>query len=212
MTVNQQLLILNYPIYEHSAPGSTLRFFLRSIEGAYPLDIWKYKNMAPKSAEELLNVKPFAVFNNNIIKRQTSQVLHAFKSVSATGAVQKVTTNKGDIYYGCENMILDCDFNPLFIVCADTTDINDERWNLLYYVSPKVYHNEGLMHKAILKTFIPALASANTVYFNMYNRSVNIIISNKIDEFIVKPSTPKLGESEDAIKELLLENIDKTFG
>lgn len=145
--------------------------------------------------------------NKNAIKRhQLSPILKDFTvRLPSECVVQKVITGKNDIYYGGWGLILDEDMNPLYMenLVIERGVFNKHSTGIatgiVFRISPKVFTENGLLHRAISKNFIPGIAT------NDYSNSIckvfaldrgnsilkkDIIISDD-NPFILKPVMPK---------------------
>ena len=138
--------------------------------------------------------------------------------------LQKVTTSKGEVYYGGKGIILDKDFNILFLCTIVCRKIEyRDRQVMSYYkpmihVSPQVFlRGDSLINKAILKKVIPFYIShnINTVGTHYYFMNAipegtkpQILIDdvNKFIENPIKPTPQKC--SDDVLNQLLVDNID----
>lgn len=152
-----------------------------------------------------------------------SIVTDFFSRVNFSGRLQRVTTTKGEVYYGSKGIILDKDLNILFlctIVCRKME--YDGRQIMSYYksmihISPQIFlRGEGLIHKSILKKIIPFYVShdidsvGNHAFFsdNLRGTKPQILIDD-VSRFIEKPIKPTPQRySNDVLNQLLVDNID----
>lgn len=170
-------------------------------------------------------VIPMYVNTYNQPRRTADSIVNAFFSrVDFNQRLQKVTTNKGEVYYGGRGIILDKDFNILLlctIVCKKMG--YRDRQVMSYYkpiihVSPQVFlRGEGLIDKTILKKIIPFYVSHNidTVGTHAYFRSdipegtKPQILIDDVSKFIENPAKPTPQKcSDDVLNQLLVDNID----
>ena len=91
-----------------------------------------------------------------------------FSRVNFNQRLQKVITNKGEVYYGGKGIILDKDFNILLLCTLACRRMEYRgRQVMSYYkpiihVGPQVFlRDEGLIDKSILKKIIPFYLSQN---------------------------------------------------
>lgn len=170
-------------------------------------------------------VIPMYVNTHNQSRRIANSIVTDFFSrVNFNQRLQKVTTNKGEVYYGGKGIILDKDFNILFlctIVCRKMK--YGERQVMSYYkpiihVSPQVFlRGEGLIDKFILKKIIPFYVSHNidSVNTHAFFRSdipegtKPQILIDDVNRFIEKPVKPTPQKClDDVLNQLLIDNID----
>ena len=147
-----------------------------------------------------------------------------FSGVDFNRRLQKVITNKGEVYYGGKGIILDKDFNILLLCTLACRRMEyGGRQVMSYYkpiihVSPQVFlRGEGLIDKSILKKIIPFYVSQNIgpVYTNPYfvsdipeGTKPQILIDDvsKLIENPVKPTPQKC--SDDVLNQILADNAD----
>lgn len=147
-----------------------------------------------------------------------------FSRVNFNQRLQKVITNKGEVYYGGKGIILDKDFNILLLCTLACRRMEyGGRQVMSYYkpiihVSPQVFlRGEGLIDKSILKKIIPFYVSQNIgpVYTNPdfvsdipEGTKPQILIDDvsKLIENPVKPTPQKC--SDDVLNQILADNAD----
>lgn len=170
-------------------------------------------------------VIPMYVNTYNMATRTADNIVNIFFSrTSFNRRLQKVTTNKGEVYYGGKGIILDKDFNILFlctIVCKRME--HRGRQVMSYYkpvihVSPQVFlRGEGLIDKSILKKIIPFYVSHNidSVSTRAYFRSdipegtKPQILIDDVSKFIENPVKPTPQRcSDDVLNQILADNAD----
>lgn len=170
-------------------------------------------------------VIPMYVNTYNQPRRTADSIVNTFFSrVDFNQRLQKVTTNKGEVYYGGKGIILDKDFNILFlctIVCKRME--HRGRQVMSYYkpmihVSPQVFlRSEGLIDKSILKKIIPFYVSHNigVVNTHAYFRSdipegtKPQILIDDVSKFIENPAKPTPQKcSDDVLNQILADNVD----
>lgn len=142
--------------------------------------------------------------------------------------VLKVTTNKGDTYYGGYGLILDEQFNPL-LMCGlkarkviteygdDAEVVPIQYYRTVCHVSPIVFAEPNkLINKGIIKKLIPLYT---TMDINFPNASVGIsnspdsrkveVIIDDFSKFFVSPIAPTPSKcSNDALNKCLNDNIE----
>lgn len=147
-----------------------------------------------------------------------------FSKVNFNQRLQKVITNKGEVYYGSKGIILDKDFNILLLCTLACRGMEYRgRQVMSYYkpiihVGPQVFlRGEGLIDKSILKKIIPFYLSQNICQTCTNPDFVNdipegtkpqILIDDvsKLIENPVKPTPQKY--SDDVLNQILADNAD----
>lgn len=170
-------------------------------------------------------VIPMYVNTYNMAARTADSIVNIFFSrTSFNQRLQKVTTNKGEVYYGGKGIILDKDFNILFL-CTIVCKRMERRGRqvMSYYkpaihVSPQVFlRGEGLIDKSILKKIIPFYVSHNidSVSTRAYFRSdipegtKPQILIDDVSKFIENPVKPTPQRcSDDVLNQILADNAD----
>ena len=154
-----------------------------------------------------------------------SIVVEFFSRVNFNQRLQKVITNKGEVYYGSKGIILDKDFNILLLCTLACRRMEySGRQVMSYYkpvihVSPQVFlRGEGLIDKSILKKIIPfyvshAIDSVSTTNYDFVSdipegTKPQILIDDvsKLIENPVKPTPQKC--SDDVLNQILADNAD----
>ena len=153
-----------------------------------------------------------------------SIVVEFFSRVDFNQRLQKVITNKGEVYYGGKGIILDKNFNILLLCTLACRRMEYRgRQVMSYYkpiihVSPQVFlRSEGLINKSILKKIIPFYVSQNIgQVYSSYDfisdipegTKPQILIDDvsKLIENPVKPTPQKC--SDDVLNQILADNAD----
>lgn len=184
-------------------------------------------NMEREAPEDKIQkvVIPLYVNSYNQNRRTADSIINEFFSrVSFSRRLQKVTTNKGEVYYGGRGIIFDGNFKPL-ILCSMLCRKEECRSNeyMGYYkpiirVSPEVFLNEtSLINKTILKKIIPYYLTHSIPYINTAARFRNSlprdakpqILIEDFSKFIETPTLPNPSTcSNEALNKLLLDNIN----
>lgn len=169
-------------------------------------------------------VIPLYVNTYNQTRRTADSIINEFSRVSFNNRLQKVTTNKGEVYYGGRGIILDGNFKPL-ILCSVLCKKEKFRSNeyMDYYkpiirINPEVFLNEtGLINKTILKKIIPFYLThaipdirTRTRFRDKLpeDRKPQILIEDS-SRFIETPAIPNPNTcSNEALNKLLLDNIE----
>ena len=164
--------------------------------------------------------------NSHTQSRRTADsiVVEFFSRVNFNQRLQKVITNKGEVYYGSKGIILDKDFNILLLCTLACRRMEYRgRQVMSYYkpiihVSPQVFlKGEGLIDKSILKKIIPFYLSQNICQTCTNPDFVSdipegtkpqILIDDvsKLIENPVKPTPQKY--SDDVLNQILADNAD----
>lgn len=92
------------------------------------------------------------------LKRRTIATCLKGLSMSPGGKLIKVETHKGEIYHGCIGAILDKDYSPL-ILGVNRTYLDSYVRERIIYIHPKVFSNQDMISKAIVRTFLPFYAT-----------------------------------------------------
>ena len=147
-----------------------------------------------------------------------------FSRVNFNQRLQKVITNKGEVYYGGKGIILDKDFNILLLCTLVCRRMEYRGRQVMSYYKPIIHvssqvflRGEGLINKSILKKIIPFYVSQNIgpVYTNPSfvsdipeGTKPQILIDDvsKLIENPVKPTPQKC--SDDVLNQILADNAD----
>ena len=142
--------------------------------------------------------------------------------------VLKVTTNKGDTYYGGYGLILDEGFNPLLMCGLKARKVISERgdgaevvhiqyYRAICHVSPVVFTEPNkLINKGIIKKLIPLYTTMDIRFPNVSvgtsnspdSRKVEVIIDD-FSKFFISPIVPTPSKcSNDALNKCLNDNIE----
>ena len=153
-----------------------------------------------------------------------SIITQLFTNVRYGKRLQKIITNKGEVYYGGKGIIFDESYTPLLLCTLIARNVHTEDNNdtMVYYrpvchVSPKVFlEPDKLVNKGIIKKLIPCYTSkdVNSPIGNyrfsseLKNKKVQVIVDN-FDKFFIEPIKPTPSTcSNDALNECLIDNID----
>ena len=147
-----------------------------------------------------------------------------FSGVNFDRRLQKIITNKGEVYYGNRGIILDKDFNILLLctLACRRTEYRGRQvmsyYKPIIHVSPQVFlMSGGLIEKSILKRIIPFYVSQDIDPVCTDPDFVNdipegtkpqILIDDvsKLIENPVKPTPQKC--SDDVLNQILADNVD----
>lgn len=153
-----------------------------------------------------------------------SIIVRLFTNVGYGKRLQKITTNKGEVYYGGKGIIFDGNYTPLLLCTLTARSVHTENNGntMVYYrpvchISPKVFlEPDKLINKGIIKKLIPCYTSRdinfprNNYSFssNPEDRKVKVIVDN-FNKFFVEPIKPTPSAyANDALNECLIDNID----
>lgn len=153
-----------------------------------------------------------------------SIIIQLFTNVEYGKRLQKITTNKGEVYYGGKGIIFDESYTPLLLctLTARSVHIGDNDNAMVYYrpvchVSPKVFlESDKLINKGIIKKLIPCYTSRDIIFprsnysfsSNPEDRKVKVIVDN-FNKFFIEPIKPTPSAAiNDALNECLIDNID----
>lgn len=153
-----------------------------------------------------------------------SIIARLFTDVGYGKRLQKINTNKGEVYYGGKGIIFDESYTPLLLctLTARSVYTEDNGNTMVYYrpvchVSPKVFlESDKLINKGIIRKLIPYYTSRdinfprNNYSFssNPEDRKVKVIVDS-LDKFFVEPVKPTPSAyANDALNECLIDNID----
>ena len=177
---------------------------------------------------------PLAVGTNRIIlplydnapsqERRTfdSIIMQMFNNVRFNMRLQKITTNKGEVYYGGKGIIFDESYAPLLLCTLVARKVHTEESgnSMVYYrpvchVSPKVFlESDKLINKGIIKKLIPFYTSEEVRFpncmfgVNPESKKVKVIVDN-FDKFFIEPIKPTPSAiTNDALNECLIDNME----
>ena len=153
-----------------------------------------------------------------------SIIMQMFNNVRFDMRLQKITTNKGEVYYGGKGIIFDESYAPLLLCTLTARKVHTEEDgnSMVYYrpvchVSPKVFlESDKLINKGIIKKLIPCYTSRDVIFprnnysfsSNPEDRRVKVIVDN-FDKFFIEPVKPTPSVCpNDALNECLIDNID----
>ena len=151
-----------------------------------------------------------------------SIIVQLFTNVEYGKRLQKITTNKGEVYYGGKGIIFDESYTPLLLctLTARSAHTRDNDNTMVYYrpvchVSPKVFlESDKLINKGIIKKLIPCYTSKEVSFpnhilgVNPESKRVKVVVDN-FDKFFIEPIKPTPSAcSNDALNECLIDNID----
>ena len=151
-------------------------------------------------------------------------IVQMFSSVRFGMRLQKIITNKREVYYGGKGIIFDESYAPLLLCTLTAKGVHTEKDGntMVYYrsvchVSPKVFlESDKLINKGIIKKLIPYYTSRDIIFprsnyrfsSNPEDRKVKVIVDN-FNKFFIEPIKPTPSTcSNDALNECLIDNIE----
>lgn len=153
-----------------------------------------------------------------------SIISQLFTNVGYGKRLQKITTNKGEVYYGGKGIIFDESYTPLLLCTLTARSVHTEDGGntMVYYrpvchVSPKVFlESDKLINKGIIKKLIPCYTSRDVNFpignyrfdSDPENKKVQVIVDN-FDKFFIEPIKPTpSATTNDTLNECLIDNMD----
>lgn len=151
-----------------------------------------------------------------------SIIAQLFTNVGYGKRLQKITTNKGEVYYGGKGIIFDESYTPLLLCTLTARSVHTEdNGNVMVYyrpvchVSPKVFlESDKLINKGIIKKLIPFYTSKEISFpnykfgVNPESKKVKVVVDN-FDKFFIEPVKPTpSATTNDALNECLIDNMD----
>ena len=151
-----------------------------------------------------------------------SIIMQMFNNVRFDMRLQKITTNKGEVYYGGKGIIFDESYAPLLLCTLAARKVHTEESgnSMVYYrpvchVSPKVFlESDKLINKGIIKKLIPFYTSEEVRFpdcmfgVNPESKKVKVVVDN-FDKFFIEPIKPApSATTNDALNECLIDNMD----
>lgn len=146
-----------------------------------------------------------------------SIIVQMFNNVRFDMRLQKITTNKGEVYYGGRGIIFDESYAPLLLCTLTARKVGN---SMVYYrpvchVSPKVFlESNKLINKGIIKKLIPFYTSEEVSFpnrrfgVNPESKKVKVVVDN-FDKFFIEPIKPTPSATiNDALNECLIDNMD----
>ena len=145
-----------------------------------------------------------------------------FTNVGYSQRLQKITTSKGEVYYGGKGIIFDESYTPLLLCTLAARKVHTEEGDnsMVYYrpvchVSPKVFlESDKLINKGIIKKLIPFYTSEEVSFpncmfgVNPESKKVKVVVDN-FDKFFIEPIKPTPSAiTNDALNECLIDNMD----
>lgn len=146
-----------------------------------------------------------------------SVIMQMFNNVRFDMRLQKITTSKGEVYYGGKGIIFDESYTPLLLCTLAARKVGN---SMVYYrpvchVSPKVFlESDKLINKGIIKKLIPFYTSEEVSFpnhkfgVNPESKKVKVVVDN-FDKFFIEPIKPTPSATiNDVLNECLIDNMD----
>lgn len=151
----------------------------------------------------------------SVVRRTIATILRSFSEARNGARIAKVVTTKGLVYYGCKGLILDENYNPLFIamIKVKKEDGIFKFSNPSCKISYRVFENsDNIVEKTIIKQAFPIYGEHPVDYisdiacFDISNSPVKISIEH-LDHLVIKPNQPTIKDL-DNINNVLNINYD----
>lgn len=151
-----------------------------------------------------------------------SIIKQLFTNVGYNKRLQRITTSKGEVYYGGKGIIFDESYAPLLLCTLAARKVHTEEGgnSMVYYrpvchVSPKVFlESDKLINKGIIKKLIPFYTSIEVSLpnyrfgVNPESKKVKVVVDN-FDKLFIEPIKPTpSATTNDALNECLIDNMD----
>ena len=151
-----------------------------------------------------------------------SIITQLFTNVRYDRRLQRITTSKGEVYYGGKGIIFDESYAPLLLCTLTARKVHTEEGgnSMVYYrpvchVSPKVFlESDKLINKGIIKKLIPFYTNREISFpnymfgVNPESKKVKVVVDN-FDKFFIEPIKPTpSATTNDALNECLIDNMD----
>ena len=166
----------------------------------------------------------FSLYNNSFsqTRRTFDSIMYQFfAGTSYNCRLLKITTNKGEVYYGGKGIIFDGNYNPLLLCTLKARRVvkDNECYTAYYrpvcYVHPRVFTEPNtIVNKGIIKKLIPFYTSHNMSFplgpfrDEAENKRVQVIVDD-FDRFFIKPVKPKLSScTNELLNQCLVDNIE----
>ena len=146
-----------------------------------------------------------------------SVIMQMFNNVGFDMRLQKITTSKGEVYYGGKGIIFDESYAPLLLCTLTARKVGNSMnyYRPVCHVSPKVFlESDKLINKGIIKKLIPFYTSEEVNFpnrrfgVNPESKKVKVVVDN-FDKFFIEPIKPTPSATiNDALNECLIDNMD----
>lgn len=136
----------------------------------------------------------------SVVRRTIATILRSFHEAGNRARIVKVVTTKGLVYYGCKGLILDENYNPLFIamIKVKKEDGIFKLSNPSCKISYRVFENsDNIVEKTIIKQAFLIYGEHPVDYhsyigsYDVSNSPVKISIEH-LDHLVIKPNQPTI--------------------
>lgn len=170
------------------------------------------------ATQPLKIVIPLAVDNYvRTVSGAETMLKHFSRNPSYNARVNKVTTPKGEVYYGNSGIVLDKEFQPLMLVTVEMSrnDAGYFRGKTKVYLSPKVFtDDQSMLNKHLAKKGIAYILTHPIITFpeEQLNTIPEVVIDD-MSQFFKKSVKPDVNaSSEEEFNKVLKDNIDEVLG
>lgn len=150
---------------------------------------------------------------------------HIIKLPTVGKRLTRIRASSGEIFYGANGILLDSNRNPIMLATIRTEGLlNISMEELILYINPKVFNNEGILNKYIKDKIIPHILSGIYLTGGSFIRGINnrigidscgnfrdvapkIVISDTINNFF----TTVVDDGRDDASEIVLHNLEDFF-
>lgn len=191
-----------------------------------------YDVMSPHIGASRIQTVVLPLYENSVPQeRRTfdSFIGQFFATTDYNRRLQKITSSKGEVYYGGRGLIFDDKYNPL-IMCTlkARKQVQEDGTFRMAYFKPVIYVNpivftepDKLINKGIIKKIIPYYTGGGILFpsamnrlfcidseNNQESRKAMVIIDNP-NRFFIKPTMPKPQScTTESLNECLVNNVD----
>lgn len=188
--------------------------------------------MSPHTGASRIQTVVLPLYENSVPQeRRTfdSFIRQFFVTTNYSRRLQKITSNKGEVYYGGKGLIFDGRYNPLIMCTLKARKQVQESGTFgMAYFKPVIYVNpivftepDKLINKGIIKKIIPYYTGRGIPFSNIRHslfcidsennqesRKAMVIIDN-LNRFFIKPTMPKPQScTTESLNECLVNNVD----
>lgn len=150
---------------------------------------------------------------------------HLINTPAVGQRLTRIRASSGEVFYGANGILLDSNRNPIMLATIRTEGLsNITMEELILYINPKVFNNDGILNKYIKDKIIPHILSGIYLTGGPYIRGVinrlnmdsygirrevtpKIVISDTINNFF----TTVVDDGRDDASEIILHNLEDFF-
>lgn len=173
-------------------------------------------NFIPENTDEVVTfVSPLNIAESFTHPSGAETILKFFTR-SNYGRLNKVTTSKGETYYGNGGLVLDKDFNPLLFSTAyveyDEGSRLFKRIHYVIHISPLVFiDDKGIINKSLAKKGIAYYLTHKSSNWNDAAPVYKVVIDDS-SNFFMKVHSPDLSHPlKEELNQVLKDNIDEVL-